>query len=204
MNTLIVLDNELDKASELLLKNEVVAFPTETVYGLGVVCDSYEAFKKLVSAKNRPSDKPFTLMCSDVKQIENVAVLNDKIKKIINHFMPGEITLLLKAKDDVNPWVDLNTKKIGVRIPNFPLALKLIKKVGKPLLVPSANPSGLPPALDFKQTYDYFNGAIAGIVNAKSGAQKPSTIIDLSSDEPILIREGNITLEDVMRIWRNE
>ena len=203
METLIIFDNELEKASDLLLKNEVVAFPTETVYGLGVVCDSFEAFNKLVKAKNRPSDKPFTLMCSDVKQIENVAILNDKIKKI-NYFMPGEITLLLKAKDDVNSWVDLNTKKIGVRIPNFPLALNLIKKVGKPLLVPSANPSGLPPALDFKQTYDYFNNLIAGIVNAKSGAQKPSTIIDLSSDEPILIRQGNITLEDVMKVWRNE
>ena len=204
METLIIFDNELEKASDLLLKNEVVAFPTETVYGLGVVCDSFEAFNKLVKAKNRPSDKPFTLMCSKINQIENVAVLNDKIRKLINHFMPGEITFLLKAKDNISEWIDLKTGKIGVRIPDFPLALNLIKKVGKPLLVPSANPSGMAPALDFDKVYEYFNNKIAGIINAKSGMHKPSTIIDLTGDEPVLIREGNISLETILKVWRNE
>ena len=204
METLILLEDELDKAKELLINEQVIAFPTETVYGLGVISDSYVAFKKMVEAKNRPADKPFTLMCSEINQIDNVAVLNDKIRKLINHFMPGEITFLLKAKDSISEWIDLKTGKIGVRIPDFPLALNLIKKVGKPLLVPSANPSGMAPALNFDKVYEYFNNKIAGIINAKSGMHKPSTIIDLTGDEPVLIREGNISLETILKVWRNE
>ena len=204
METLILLEDELDKAKELLINEQVIAFPTETVYGLGAISDSYVAFKKMVEAKNRPADKPFTLMCSEINQIDNVAVLNDKIRKLINHFMPGEITFLLKAKDNISEWIDLKTGKIGVRIPDFPLALNLIKKVGKPLLVPSANPSGMAPALNFDKVYEYFNNKIAGIINAKSGMHKPSTIIDLTGYEPVLIREGNISLETILKVWRNE
>ena len=200
LKTKLLKENQIAEASELLLNGEVLAFPTETVFGLGVIYDNFEAFNKLVKAKKRPADKPFTLMCSDIFQIEQVAIINEKAKKIIERLMPGELTLLLKPKDNVYPWVNLNTDKIGVRIPNHKYALNLIRFVGKPLLVPSANPSNEPPALDYIEAIKYFDGQIAGIVQSESNKQKPSTIIDLTGTDIKLIREGNISLNDILNI----
>ncbi|MCH5172323.1 MAG: threonylcarbamoyl-AMP synthase [Erysipelotrichales bacterium] len=200
METKLLKEDQIAEASEILLNGEVLAFPTETVFGLGVIYDSFEAFNKLVEAKKRPADKPFTLMCSDVSQIEKVAILDEKAKKIINKLMPGELTMLLKPKDDIYPWVNLNTSKIGVRIPNHSYALSLIKQVGKPLLVPSANPSNESPALDYLDALNYFDGKISGIVKSESKKQKPSTIIDLTGIDIKLIREGNITLNDILKV----
>lgn len=197
-------ENQIIEASNILLNGDVLAFPTETVFGLGVIYDSFEAFNKLVEVKNRPADKPFTLMCSDVLQIERVAIINEKARTIINKLMPGELTLLLTPKDDIFPWISLNTKKIGVRIPNHKYALNLIKAVNKPLLVPSANPSNEPPALDYIDALKYFDGKIGGIVQSESKRQKPSTIVDLTDDNITIIREGNITLDMILRVLEDK
>lgn len=193
-------NTDLLEASKLLANKEVIAFPTETVYGLGVIYNSKEAFDKLVKVKNRPDNKPFTLMCSNIKQIEEVAFLGDAARKIIAKFMPGEITLLLKPKPNVFEWVVLGSEKIGVRIPNHRIALDLIRLVGFPLLVPSANPSNEAPALDAEAVLNYFDGKIAGVIDAECNKQKPSTIIDLSDGEVKLIREGNISLNDIKKV----
>ncbi|MCH5180090.1 MAG: threonylcarbamoyl-AMP synthase [Erysipelotrichales bacterium] len=199
METKLLKENQIIEASRILLDGEVLAFPTETVFGLGVIYDNFEAFNKLVIAKNRPADKPFTLMCSDVSQIEKVALIDERARKIIENLMPGELTLLLKPRDDIYPWVNLNTNKIGVRIPNHDFALSLIRTVGKPLLVPSANPSDEQPALDYIEALKYFDGKISGVIQSESKRQKPSTIIDLTSENIKLIREGNLKLKDILK-----
>lgn len=200
MKTLLIDVDDIKEASQILLDGEVLAFPTETVFGLGVVYDNERAFHKLVEAKKRPADKPFTLMCSNVKQIEDVAIIDERARKIINKFMPGEITLLLKPKEGIQKWVNLGTSKIGVRIPDHELALKLIETVGKPLLVPSANPSSEKPALNYKEALDYFDGVIAGVIKAESKHHLPSTIVDLTEEKVKLIREGDISLEEILAV----
>lgn len=200
MKTKLLDINQIEEASNILKNGEILAFPTETVFGLGVIYDNEKAFKKLVDAKKRPADKPFTLMCSDINQIENVAIIDNKARKIINKLFPGELTLLLKPKTNVFPWVNLGSDKIGVRIPNHNYALSLIKRVGKPLLVPSANPSNEKPALDYLEALSYFDGEIEGVVKSSSNKQKPSTIVDLTEETIKIIREGNISCEEILKV----
>lgn len=200
MKTELLKAYELERAKEILCQGGIVAFPTETVYGLGVICDDEEAFKKLVKAKSRPSTKPFTLMCAEKAQIEKYAEIDGKISKIIDTFMPGELTLLLKPKPNIPSWINLGTDKIGVRIPNHKLALELIQKVGRPMLVPSANPSDLKPALDSQHVLEYFDQKIEGVILGESGRHQPSTIVDLTNGVVKIIREGNILLEDILRV----
>lgn len=186
---------DLNKAASILLDGGVVAFPTETVMGLGVVFDSYEAYKHLNELKGRPEDKPYTMMLGDIKDIEKYAYINSDAKKIIDTYMPGPITILLKARENVPNYVTHGTNIIGIRVPDFDILNKLLKIVKKPLLAPSANPSGMPPALDPEKVNIYFNKTLEYIIDYNSKGELPSTIVDLSKDKPIILREGNIKKE---------
>ena len=180
------------------LKNHgVIAFPTETVMGLGVFYDDEIAFDKLNRIKGRPSNKPYTLMLSNIKNIEDFAYLNDLAKRIIDSFMPGPITILLKAKPNVPDWVDLKTGIIGVRVPNYELTLNVLKAAGKPLLVPSANKSGEVPTLNSKEVNNVLGEELDYIINGEAGREKPSTIIDLTNEEIRIVREGPITKQEI-------
>lgn len=186
---------DLNKAASILLEGGVVAFPTETVMGLGVVFDNYEAYKHLNELKGRPEDKPYTMMLGDIKDIEKYAYINSDAKKIIDTYMPGPITILLKAKENVPNYVTHGTNIVGIRVPDFDILNKLLKIVKKPLLAPSANPSGIPPALDPEKVSIYFNKTLEYIIDYNSKGELPSTIVDLSKDKPIILREGNIKKE---------
>ncbi len=186
------------KASEYLLNKEVIAFPTETVFGLGVISNDKECFDKLVKVKNRRPDKPFTLMISSLKQVEDIVEINKTAKKIIDKFLPGELTIILKSKDNINPYYSLNTGFIGIRMPKDDFILKLIDKVNVPLFVPSCNPSDLKPAINDKEAYDYFKNSIKAIIKGNSISNVPSTVIKVDNDKVSLLREGNIKFKDIM------
>ena len=191
---------DLNLAASILLNGGVISFPTETVMGLGVIYDNYDAYLRLNKIKGRPEDKPYTLMLGEVSDIDKYAVIDDRARRIINAFLPGPLTLLLKVKDNVPGWVTHNTGIIGVRVPNFPLVNELINKVGKPLLVPSANPSNMPPALTVNQVSIYFNDTLDYIVSNDSNEELPSTIVDLTQNEIKIIREGKIRKEDILKV----
>lgn len=199
---------DLNKAASILLDGGVVAFPTETVMGLGVVFDNYEAYKHLNELKGRPDDKPYTMMLGDIKDIEKYAYINSDAKKIIDTYMPGPITILLKARENVPNYVTHGTNIIGIRVPDFDILNKLLKIVKKPLLAPSANPSGMPPALDPEKVSIYFNKTLEYIIDYNSKGELPSTIVDLSKDKPIILREGNIKKELIFntlkenKVWK--
>ena len=122
-----------EKIYHSIRENLVVAFPTETVYGLGVIYNSKEAFVNLVSVKKRNPDKPFTLMLGNKDEIEKYATFSQKTEKIIEKFMPGEITLLLKPKKDLYSWVTLGSEYIGIRVPGSKDVCDLINEVGEPM-----------------------------------------------------------------------
>lgn len=197
MKTKIFKKNELEKACEVLKQGGVLAFPTETVFGLGVVSNSEKACKNLIKVKNRHPDKPFTLMCSNISQVENIIEINDVARKIFNKFMPGPITLILKTKKEVAHYLDLGTGFIGVRIPDDEKVLELIDKVGTPLLVPSANPADLPPARNTNEVLNYFDGKIDAVVEGETTSSLPSTVIKVDENDIILIRKGPISLEEI-------
>ena len=196
----MLLTSELQLAKKVLDESGVIAFPTETVMGLGIYFNDEKAYKRLNEIKNRPEDKPYTLMLADKTEISKYAYIDNKAQKVINTFMPGPITILLKSKDIVPGYVTHNTGIIGIRVPDTPLVIELINYCKTPLLVPSANKSGNKPALTSYEVKDIFHDEVGYVFNADSGRQAPSTIIDLTGEEVKILREGPITLDDINKI----
>lgn len=186
---------------KIILQNEVLSFPTETVFGLGVVYDSLEAFNKLCALKHRVPDKPFTIMVSKKEDIAQFVDLNDKMIRLIERFMPGEITILFPTKEGLYPWLTLNQKTVGIRISADENVRLLIERVGKPMLVTSANLSNHPPLLNSDEVYKVFNNQILGIVEGKCVSNLPSTIVLIDGDELKLIRQGSIAFENIKEEW---
>ena len=198
------LTEEYKLAKEQLDKSQVVAFPTETVMGLGIYFDDPKAYQLLNKIKNRPEDKPYTLMLDNVKDIEKYAYLSNRDLQIVKAFMPGPVTLLLKAKENVPGYVTHNTVVIGVRVPSMPLVCDFINYCGKPLLVPSANKSGEKPALTSFEVKQVFENEVAYIFDSDSLRQSLSTIIDLTSEQVKILREGPISLEDINKVLKGD
>ncbi len=167
------------KIKKTVNNHGVIAFPTETVMGLGVVYDDKEAYQKLNELKGRDPDKPYTMMLYDKADIEKYAKINKVAKIIIDNFMPGPITLLLPVKGDVPSFVTGNTKVIGIRVPNFETSLDVLKIVGKPMLVTSANKSGEKPAFTYKDTRNIFQDSVYYIKKDSLG-NEPSLVLDVS------------------------
>ncbi|MGM9858351.1 MAG: L-threonylcarbamoyladenylate synthase [Bacilli bacterium] len=201
METKLLNSTEVELAADLIKNEEVVGFPTETVYGLGVLYDSEKAFKKMMEAKNRPPHKPFTLMCDSINMIKKFVNVNEKIEKFLNMFMPGPLTVLLKTKKELPSFVTLGSEYVGIRISSHPFVLNLIKKVGKPLLVPSANKSGEKPLSEYEDVINAFSGEISAVVMEDALGELPSTIIKIDEDIE-LVRQGSLTLEELNKTWR--
>ncbi|OPZ35967.1 MAG: Ribose-5-phosphate isomerase B [Tenericutes bacterium ADurb.BinA155] len=202
MKTEILEQKDVARAAELLKAGEVVCFPTETVYGAGAICTSEAAFKKLVAVKRRPSDKPFTLMCSSIEQALHYCHVDFKGLAVMKAYMPGEITILAKAAPGLDQWVTLGTPVIGIRIPDSQFVLDMINRVGVPLLVPSANHSGEPTSTTFEETFKVFDGEVAAVVKGNCTAKLASTIVNVSNVNEIkLVREGPVPFEDLKKVW---
>ena len=187
----------LEQALKALNDHQVIAFPTETVFGLGVFYDDKEAYELLNKIKRRKEDKPYTMMLSKVEDIFKYAEVDDKYLNLINKFMPGSLTILVRSKNNVPGYVTHNTGVIGIRIPSNKEALELLKYVKKPLLVPSANKADQKPALSSDKVKTIFKDEIRVIVSGEISSGLPSTIIDLTGEEIKLIRKGPISLEEL-------
>ena len=192
-----VMENLYKLAKSALNEHQVIAFPTETVFGLGVYYDDEQAYQLLNKVKRRREDKPYTLMLYDVDQIDKYAFIDEKVKSALKRFMPGPLTLLLRSKNNVPNYVTHNTGIIGVRIPENKEALDLLKYLERPLLVPSANRADQRPAMNSDEVKEIFQDEIKVIIPGKAIGGLPSTIIDLTGDEIKLIRKGPILLEEL-------
>lgn len=187
----------LAKALQALNNHQVIAFPTETVFGLGVFYDDKEAYELLNKVKNRREDKPYTMMLGDVSDIFKYATIKDKYLPIITKYMPGSLTILVAAQEIVPGYVTHNTGVIGIRVPSNKEALELLRFVKKPLLVPSANKADQKPALSEQQVKDIFGDEVAVVIPGQISSGEPSTIIDLTKDKIKLVRKGPISLEEI-------
>lgn len=200
---LIYEKNDIDKVVEILNKDGVIAFPTETVFGLGIKSDKESNYIKLVKVKNRAPNKPFTLMISKISQIDEFLELSNKALKIINKYLPGPLTLVLKVKNHakVPYFIDLGSGFVGIRMPNDKFILDLIDKINCPLLVPSANKSNELPAKNIQEIEEIFDGELDCVINGRCGSGVPSTVAKIDGDNIKILREGDISLsqlEDVL------
>lgn len=196
--------SHIQDATKILQKGGIIAFPTETVFGLGVVYDNSESYKRLVAVKQRPPEKPFTLMCANQNDVEKYAYVSGAAKKLIKAFMPGQFTIILKAKEFLPSWVVSKDGMVGIRVPDYPLVNELIRNVGKPLLVPSANKSGMPPILEENGIDDIFDGEIDGKILGETTSNVPSTIVIVKDDKIEIVREGMISKKEIEQILEEE
>ena len=195
---------EAASAKEALFNHGVVAFPTETVMGLGVLYNDFEAYIKLNKVKERPEDKPYTMMVKDIEQIEKYAVIDERTQRVISKFMPGSLTILVRVRDKSVPsYVTHGTDVIGMRIPSNIEARELLEMVNEPLLVPSANKSGRSPALTSNEVKEIFGQEIDFVMPGKAQNGQPSTIVDLTGETPKVVRVGPISEEEIIEVWNS-
>ena len=200
METVLVEKENINEVIDLLNHDEVVAFPTETVFGLGVKFSHLEALEKIYEIKHRSHSKAISLMIYDPKDIEKYAYVNENAQKLIDHFMPGMITLVLKKKSILSDDFTAGYDTIGIRIPDDPFVLKLLKVV-VPMLVTSANISGQETLLNDQEVYKQFKGKIKMIVKGKCKNTRASTVIKVDEDVTIL-RQGCIQEEEIREVLK--
>lgn len=184
----------------------IVAFPTETVYGLGASIYDVSAVKKIYEAKGRPSDNPLIVHISDLNQISKLA--ENVPEKAYNLFelMPGPITLVLKKNNSIPDCVTGGLDTVGIRMPAHEVALKFIEKCGTPICAPSANLSTSPSPTEARHVYNDLNGRIKYILDGgRCYVGLESTIVDFSSEKPRILRKGGVPVEVIeKRIGKTE
>lgn len=202
-------DNSVDKkdsysqcsqAADLLKKNEVVAFPTETVYGLGGNAENDEAVRKIFGAKGRPSDNPLIIHIADKGKLDAfVTEIPQNAQALMDRFWPGPLTLIFNLKEGVlSHYATADLSTVAVRMPDHPVALALLNKTGLPIAAPSANRSGRPSPTTADHVWEDLNGRIAGLVDGgPTGVGVESTVVDCTGDVPVILRPGGITREQL-------
>ena len=202
MKTRIFSKKDIEEAAQILKAGGLVAFPTETVYGLGGNGLDKEAARKIYAAKGRPSDNPLILHVSKMEEVyplvENVP---EKAKRLMESFWPGPLTLILKKSKIVPLESTGGLDTVAIRCPDNALTLELIERAGLPVAGPSANLSGSPSPTEASHVYHDLSGRIEGILDDGAvGIGVESTILDMSTDRPTLLRPGAITLEDLTEV----
>lgn len=205
MNTLIIREinaNSLEASGEIIRKGGVVAFPTETVYGLGASAYNDEAITKIYEAKGRPSDNPLIVHIADVTEVSKVArEVPDGAKKLLDAFAPGPFTLILKKNPEISDRVTAGLDTVGVRIPSDEVARAFLKAAGVPVAAPSANISGKPSPTKAEHVVFDMSGRVDAIICGKdSEVGVESTIIDMTEGIPVILRPGGITPEDIKKV----
>lgn len=202
METKIFSKENIDEAAEILRQGGLVAFPTETVYGLGGNGLDPEAARKIYAAKGRPSDNPLILHVAKIEEVlPLVDSIPEKARLLMESFWPGPLTLIMKK----SPLVPLEStgglQTVAIRCPDNALTLSLIEKAGIPVAGPSANLSGHPSPTEAAHVYHDLAGRIEGILDDGAvGIGVESTILDMSTDCPTLLRPGAITLKDLEEV----
>lgn len=193
---------QIIEAASCLKKGEVVAFPTETVYGLGANARSDDAVLKIYEAKGRPSDNPLIVHIADSKQLQEfVQEIPDYAQKLIEHFWPGPLTLVLPKKNGLSTYVTAGLETVAVRMPAHPVALALLKASQLPIAAPSANLSGKPSPTLAKHVEQDLKGRIAGIVDGgPTGVGVESTVVDCTEEIPVILRPGGVSKEEIEAI----
>ncbi|WP_078414426.1 L-threonylcarbamoyladenylate synthase [Priestia abyssalis] len=190
---------QLEEAAKLLKEGETIAFPTETVYGLGADATSDRAVDKIFVAKGRPSDNPLIIHIGSKEAVEKIAKeIPSSAQALIDRFWPGPLTLVLKKRPGISEKVTAGLETVAVRMPSHPIALELLKKVDLPIAAPSANLSGKPSPTLAKHVWADLDGRISGIVDGgPTGVGVESTVLDCTEDTPLILRPGGVTKEQI-------
>lgn len=195
----------IKKAAKIIQKGGLVAFPTETVYGLGANALNKKAVRKIFEVKGRPLDNPIIVHIADFKDLKKLAKkIPKKVEILSKKFWPGPLTLILFKKKVVPDEVTAQRKTVAIRMPKNKIALELIKMSRLPIAAPSANLAGRPSATTAEDVFDDFDKKIDLILDGgKTEIGLESTVLDLTSKTPQILRPGGISFERIKKILKN-
>ena len=211
MKTSVITVNPLSPEKDVIslavsvIKNGgIVAYPTDTVYGLGVNMFDEEALRKLYRVKKRSFNKPTGILICEEAQLCNIAAgFPENAKLLMKEFWPGALTIIFKASAKLSKIVTGGSGTIGVRIPKNRIAVSFIRQSGIPITSPSANITDNSPNICKEEILKEFDGKIDMVIDGgKSDSEVPSTIIDLSRKDPVIIRHGKISQTEIERVLK--
>lgn len=199
MITKIFTEVDLEEAAEILLRGGVVAVPTETIYGLAANGLSEKAIDRIYEAKRRPETKPISLFVRSMEDAEKFCKDIPEAAYVLGErFWAGPLTMILRKKAHVPDILTSGGDTVGVRCPDNPLTLRLLELTGLPLTGTSANISGSANADDVSEVLSYFDGRIDGVVDGgRCGGGVPSTVLDMTSNAPKILRLGGLSKESI-------
>lgn len=195
-------ENTFAEIRARLASGGVIAFPTDTFYGLGADPMNPKAVGRIYAIKNRPVHKPVLVLITSLKQLDDFAAeISPEAKKLIRAFWPGPLTLLFKAKPHLPQNLTAGSGKIGIRLPANAFTLELIRRIGHPLTAPSANPSGSGNLSDAKKVMQALGDKVDLIIDGgQTHETAASTVLDITVHPPKLLREGGVTLAQIENI----
>ena len=188
--------NQIDELVNILKNDGVISVPTDTIYGLCARMNSEKAHNNLIIAKNRPYEKLFPIMCANIEQIKSIAIVNEQTEQLINQFMPGPITLILKKQPNLPEYINNDEPTIAVRMASSKIVEELILKTGCPLFMTSANQSGKAPCTNLDEI-EKACPTIDGMLEGSVTFGESSTIVDCISNPMKILRKGPISLEQI-------
>lgn len=180
---------KIRRAVEALSEGGVIAYPTDTVYGLG--CDLFDkkAVERLCQIKGVASAQSLAFVCPDIAEASKYAVMHDWVFRIMKRYLPGPYVFIVEATRDVPKIIQTKKKTVGVRIPDHPVALALVRELGRPIISTTAARKGEEPRLDPREIDDDFSG-LSLVLDAGAGGLVPTSVVDLTGPVPVVVREG--------------
>ncbi len=180
---------KIRRAVELLEAGEIIAYPTDTVYGLGCDLFNKKAVERLYQIKGLNRDQKLAFVCRDLSDAAKYAVMHDHVYRVLRELVPGPYVFILEATREVPKIVHLPRKTIGVRVPNHPVPLALVQELGRPIISSTAARHGAEAYPDPREIDIEFRG-LALVLDAGPGGTTPTSVIDLTGPEPVVVREG--------------
>jgi L-threonylcarbamoyladenylate synthase len=189
------------QASKLLEQGKLVSFPTETVYALAANATDKNALEGIFRVKGRDFKKPLALLVENIEQAKKYVNFNNNALMIAQKFCPGPISLVLPKSNscDLPDIINGGLNTLSVRIPDHPIALDILKNTSCPIVATSSNTSGNPDALNANQVREYFGENIDLVIEGGGCSGKASTVIDLCNEKPVILREGEIKLDEILK-----
>ncbi len=195
------MERKIHQAIEILKNGGIIAFPTDTVYGLGASASSHDAILRIYEAKRRPRRLALPLLLADVSQIPSVARDMPEIAWLLaRHFLPGGLTLVLYKSPSVSSLITGRSEKIAVRVPAHPIPIALLEGLDAPITGTSANLTGRPSPLTTQEVHNQLGDRVDLIIDGECPGGVDSTVIDITTDPIRILREGAISSEEISRV----
>jgi tRNA threonylcarbamoyl adenosine modification protein (Sua5/YciO/YrdC/YwlC family) len=183
------------RAVDLLESGGVIAYPTDTVYGIGCDLTNKHAIDRLYEIKRMPRTHPLAFVCPDLGDIARYAVVDNQVYRVLRRFLPGPYTFVLQATREVPKLVQMKRKTVGIRVPDCEATRALVRELGRPIISSTAALPGEPPFVDPHEIDQAFHG-LALVLDAGAGGSVPTTVIDLTTSPPTIVREGAGSTEE--------